>query len=95
MLGKVCPHPNIVTLHEADLDAETPYLVFEYIPGGELRDHCRNLQSEGQQAPLRDFFRSSPSAMPGAGAGPWARDHSPGRLLDSHLARRTRRGASG
>ena len=59
MLGKVCPHPNIVTLHEADLDAETPYLVFEYIPGGELRDHCRNLQSEGQKAPLHDFFRTA------------------------------------
>ncbi len=59
MLGKVCPHPNIVTLHEADLDAEAPYLVFEYIPGGELRDYCRNLQSQGQQVPLRDFFRTA------------------------------------
>jgi serine/threonine protein kinase len=59
MLGKVCPHPNIVTLHEADLDAESPYLVFEYIPGGELRDYCRNLQSQGQQVALRDFFRTA------------------------------------
>lgn len=59
MLGKVCPHPNIVTLHEADLDAEAPYLVFEYIPGGELRDYCRNLQSQGRQVPLRDFFRTA------------------------------------
>ena len=59
MLGKVCPHPNIVTLHEADLDAEAPYLVFEYIPGGELRDYCRELQSRGQHVPLRDFFRTA------------------------------------
>ena len=59
MLGKVCPHPNIVTLHEADLDAELPYLVFEYIPGGELRDYCRNLQSQGQHVALRDFFRTA------------------------------------
>ena len=59
MLGKVCPHPNIVTLHEADLDAEAPYLVFEYIPGGELRDYCRELQSQGQHVPLRDFFRTA------------------------------------
>ena len=59
MLGKVCPHPNIVTLHEADLDAELPYLVFEYIPGGELRDYCRNLQSQGQHVALRDFFRAA------------------------------------
>ena len=59
MLGNVCPHPNIVTLYEADLDADPPYLVFEYIPGGELRDYCRNLQSQGQQVPLRDFFRTA------------------------------------
>ena len=25
-----------------DLDADPPYLVFEYIPEGELRDYCRN-----------------------------------------------------
>jgi eukaryotic-like serine/threonine-protein kinase len=59
MLGRVCPHPNIVTLHEADLDADPAYLVFEYIPGGELRDYFRNLQSQGQQVPLRDFFRTA------------------------------------
>ncbi len=56
MLGRVCPHPNIVTLYDADLDADPPFLVFEYIPGGELRDYFRNLQSQGQQVPLRDFF---------------------------------------
>ena len=59
MLGRVCPHPNIVTLHDADLDAGPPYLVFEYIPGGELRDYFRNLQSQGQQVALRDFFRTA------------------------------------
>jgi serine/threonine protein kinase len=57
MLGKVCPHPNIVTLHEADLEADPPYLVFEYIPGGELRDYCRSLQAQGEQVPLGYFFR--------------------------------------
>lgn len=57
MLGKVCPHPNIVTLHEADLDADPPYLVFEYIPGGELRDYIRSLQAQGEQVPLSYFFR--------------------------------------
>lgn len=59
MLAKVSPHPNIVTLYAADLDADLPYLVFEYIPGGELRDYYRNLQSKGQQVPLRDFFRTA------------------------------------
>lgn len=59
MLGRVCPHPNIVTLHDANLDADPPYLVFEYISGGELRDYFRNLQSQGRQVPLRDFFRTA------------------------------------
>jgi eukaryotic-like serine/threonine-protein kinase len=59
MLGRVCPHPNIVTLYEAGVDADPPYLVFEYIPGGELRDYIRNLRSQGQQVPLRDFFRTA------------------------------------
>jgi serine/threonine protein kinase/CBS domain-containing protein len=59
ILGRVCPHPNIVTLLDADLDADPPYLVFEYIPGGELRDYFRNLQSQGQQVPLREFFRTA------------------------------------
>ena len=59
MLAKVSPHPNIVTLYAADLDADPPYLVFEYIPGGELRDYYRNLQLQGQQVPIRDFFRTA------------------------------------
>jgi hypothetical protein len=59
MLGRVCPHPNIVTLYDASLAADPPYLVFEYLPGGELRDYFRNLQSQGQQVPLRDFFRTA------------------------------------
>ena len=40
-----------------NLDADPPYLVFEYIPEGELRDYCRNLQTQGEQVPLRYFFR--------------------------------------
>jgi serine/threonine protein kinase len=59
MLAKVSPHPNIVTLYAVDLDAGPPYLVFEYLPGGELRDYYRNLQSQGQQVSLRDFFRTA------------------------------------
>src|SRR6516225_1526818 len=40
-----------------DLDADPPYLVFESIPEGELRDYCRNLQAQGEEVPLRYFFR--------------------------------------
>jgi serine/threonine protein kinase len=59
MMGKVGAHDCIVTLHDFDLDAPSPYLVFEYLPGGRLRDHCRDLQARGAQMPLADFFRTA------------------------------------
>jgi serine/threonine protein kinase len=59
MMGKVGAHDCIVTLHDFDLDAPSPYLVFEYLPGGRLRDHCRDLQARGAQVPLTDFFRTA------------------------------------
>jgi serine/threonine protein kinase len=59
MMGKVGSHDCIVTLHDFDLDAPSPYLVFEYLPGGRLRDHCRDLQAGGAQVPLVDFFRAA------------------------------------
>jgi len=59
MMGKVGPHDCIVTLHDFDLDAPSPYLVFEYLPGGRLRDHIKDLQASGLQVPLADFFRTA------------------------------------
>lgn len=59
MMGKVGGHDSIVTLHDFDLEAPKPYLVFEYLPGGRLRDHCRDLQARGSQTPFSDFFRTS------------------------------------
>jgi len=59
MMGKVGPHDCIVTLHDFDLDSPSPYLVFEYLRGGRLRDHCRDLQASGSQVPLIDFFRTA------------------------------------
>lgn len=57
MLGRVGPHDNIVTLYDFDLGSTPQYLVFEYLPGGQLRDHCRALKSEGRDMPLADVFR--------------------------------------
>ncbi|MBI4869904.1 MAG: serine/threonine protein kinase [Candidatus Wallbacteria bacterium] len=37
ILAKIC-HPNIVTLFDADLDEQCPYLVMEFVGGGTLRD---------------------------------------------------------
>jgi serine/threonine protein kinase len=59
MMGKVGQHDCIVTLHDFDLDSASPYLVFEYLPGGRLRDHCRDLQARGSPVPLTDFFRTA------------------------------------
>jgi serine/threonine protein kinase len=59
MMGKVGTHDCIVTLYDWDLDAPSPYLVYEYLPGGRLRDHCRDLQARGAQVPLIDFFRAA------------------------------------
>ena len=57
MMGKVGSHDSIVTLHDFDLDAPSPYLVYEYLPGDRLRDYCRDLQARGSQVPLTDFYR--------------------------------------
>jgi serine/threonine protein kinase len=59
MMGQVGPHDSIVTLHDFDLDAPSPYLVFEYLPGGRLRDHCRGLQASESQMPLTNFYRTA------------------------------------
>ena len=59
MMGKVGPHDCIVTLHDFDLDAPNPYLVYEYLAGHRLRDRCRDLQARGAQVLLADFFRTA------------------------------------
>ena len=57
LMGKVGSHDYIVTLYDFDLDSQNPYLVFEYLPGGRLRDHCRRLQARGSRMAPGDFFR--------------------------------------
>jgi serine/threonine protein kinase len=59
MMGRVGEHDSIVTLYDFDLDAPNPYLVFECLPGGRLRDHCRDLQASGSLVPLDEFFRTA------------------------------------
>lgn len=57
MVGKVGPHDSIVTLHDFDLDAPDPYLVYEFLSRGRLRDHCQDLRARGSQVPIADFYR--------------------------------------
>jgi serine/threonine protein kinase len=59
MMGRVGAHDYIVTLHGFDLDAPSPYLVYEYLPRGRLSDRIRELQAEGSQVALPDFFRTA------------------------------------
>jgi serine/threonine protein kinase len=59
MMGTVGVHDCIVTLHDFDLESPSPYLVFEYLSGGRLRDHCADLAAQGSQVTLADFFRTA------------------------------------
>lgn len=59
MMGKVGSHDFVVTLHDFDLESQSPYLVFEYLSGGRLRDHCKDLHASGSQVPLAGFFRTA------------------------------------
>ena len=38
-------HPNIVKVHDVDLESRTPYLVMDYIPGGSLKQHERRMRA--------------------------------------------------
>ena len=57
LLARVGPHDNIVTLYDFGVEEGCQFLALEYLPGGELRDHCRSGQYEGGQVPLPQFFR--------------------------------------
>lgn len=57
LLARVGPHDNIVTLYDFGLEAGCQFLALEYLPGGELRDHCQSGQYEGGRVPLPEFFR--------------------------------------
>ena len=59
MMSRVGEHDSVVTLYDFDLDTQNPYLVFEYLPGGSLRDQCRDLQASGSLVPIGEFFRTA------------------------------------
>jgi hypothetical protein len=57
ILGPVHQHPGIVTLYDFEAEPGRQYMVFEYLAGGELGEHCRYLASQGVRMPLPEFFR--------------------------------------
>jgi serine/threonine protein kinase len=54
-LGQAGNHRNVVTLHDQGAADGVEYLVFEYLPGGTLRDYLRNRQ--GEPLPLEEVIR--------------------------------------
>jgi len=57
LLARVGPHDNIVTLYDFGVEADRHFLALEYLPGGELRNHCHNDQHGTGQVPMPEFFR--------------------------------------
>ena len=52
-------HPNIVRVHDFDLDVESNiyYMVMEFIDGPSLRTRLQEMAKEGQMIPLEEVFR--------------------------------------
>ena len=50
-------HPYIVTVFDAAWQHDQPYLVFEFMEGGDLEAYCRRHRSEGESIPLADALR--------------------------------------
>src|SRR5579875_1376420 len=57
ILGPVHQHANIVTLYDFEAESGREYMVFEYLPGGDLAAYCRELRSRNIRIALPDFFR--------------------------------------
>ena len=58
-------HPNIVPLLECNLDGETPWLMYEYVPGGTLIDAVREWQN---RRPTKRLSKAAKALLVIAGA---------------------------
>jgi serine/threonine protein kinase/Tfp pilus assembly protein PilF len=50
-------HPHIAAMHDRGEFDGKPYVVFEYLPGGSLREKLQRVRQTGQQLPLDDVLR--------------------------------------
>jgi serine/threonine-protein kinase len=50
-------HPHIAAIHDRGEFDGKPYLVFEYLPGGSLREKLRRLREAGEKLPLAEVLR--------------------------------------
>jgi serine/threonine protein kinase len=50
-------HPNIVQVHDFDIDDDTYYMVMEYLVGETLQTRLRRLNSANRYIPIKDVIR--------------------------------------
>jgi serine/threonine-protein kinase len=50
-------HPHIAAMHDRGEFDGKPYVVFEYLPGGSLREKLQRARETGRQLPLDDVLR--------------------------------------
>jgi serine/threonine-protein kinase len=48
-------HPNIVQVHDFNVDGDTYYMVMEYLVGETLQTRLRRLNASGRHMPLEKF----------------------------------------
>ncbi|HEU0132425.1 MAG TPA: protein kinase [Mycobacteriales bacterium] len=52
LLTELRGHPNVIRVDSHDLDAEIPYYVMRFAPGGSLDAHLRRFRARGEHLPL-------------------------------------------
>lgn len=65
-------HPNIVQVHDFNVDGETYYMVMEYLVGETLQARLKRLNTAGRQMPLDEALRLCIQLCEAAG---YAHDH--------------------
>jgi eukaryotic-like serine/threonine-protein kinase len=78
-------HPHLVTLYDADLDHEPPYLAMELMPGQNLEQLLKAAQEVGRRVPLRRVLELGRQIATGLAAahraGVLHRDVKPSNVL--------------
>ncbi len=75
-------HPNLVGIYDYDADAERPYIVMAYLPGGSLHDRLESGESIDAERLAEDVLEALACIHE---AGIYHRDVKPGNVLfDAH-----------
>lgn len=74
-------HPNVVAVYDVDLDATPPFIVMEYLAGGDLRSWLRQKPAPPWRAILETFEEAGVGLAAAHEAGLVHRDFKPGNVL--------------